>query len=109
MSAKGYGKRWETIEALGAGGQGPIVLVKDQRNVVTQRTLDENTALAQPRSSVRKRLKNVKRLERFRHERELIQSVNHLHLIELVDFDLESEHPSPTLTTTTLTPLLFLG
>ena len=42
---------------------------------------------------VLKRLKNVRRLERFRREIEALQNLEHENIVRLVDFDLKDERP----------------
>ena len=71
-----FGDRWEIRAALGEGGQAHTFTVVDRRG-----SPDELYVL--------KRLKNVRRLERFRREIEAMQSLNHENIVRLVDFDVE--------------------
>lgn len=75
-----FGDRWEVQAALGEGGQSHTFTVVDRKDSV-------NTVY------VLKRLKNIRRLERFRHEIEALQRLQHENIVSLIDFDLESNRP----------------
>ena len=70
--AKTYGKRWTLGASLGAGGQGEVFYASDKSGIFS-----EPVAL--------KRLKNRKRAGRFIREIEAIASVDHQHVIKLID------------------------
>jgi serine/threonine protein kinase len=75
-----YGERWETVKSLGQGGQGHTFLVTDKKGgAETQYVL--------------KRLINKKRLGRFKREIEVVRSLSHENIVQLVDFDLDAERP----------------
>ncbi len=76
MSQK-YGK-WEDLGSIGEGGQGRIFRVK---------TADDPTERAL------KRLKNSKRLARFKDEVETMKRVVHPNLAPILDYELEGERP----------------
>lgn len=76
--AQVYGGRWEVVRPLAEGGQAHTFLVKDKA-----------TGLL----AVLKRLKNVKRLDRFRTEVEVLKSLKHPGIVELFADDLESSKP----------------
>jgi serine/threonine protein kinase len=80
MAAQLYGDRWAIRESLEEGGQAHTFLVEDITGQVKE-----------PR--VLKRLKNVKRLERFRQEVEAIQRIQNPHVITLIDHDLDTKPP----------------
>jgi serine/threonine protein kinase len=71
--AKIYGNRWELDGSLGAGGQGDVFRAFD----ITLGSAREPVAL--------KRLKNRNRADRFIREIEAIRSVEHPHVIKLLD------------------------
>lgn len=75
-----YGNRWEVIESLPEGGQAHTFLVRDVKG-------------GGQTKYVLKRLKNPNRLERFRLEIEAIRNLSHENIVQLFDFDLESESP----------------
>jgi serine/threonine protein kinase len=75
MADQVFGGRWEIREPLPEGGQAHTFRVVDQKG-------DKKTSYAS------KRLKNVKRLERFRSEVEALRSAAHQNLVKLIDFDL---------------------
>jgi serine/threonine protein kinase len=77
VAAQVFGDRWEIQEPLREGGQAHTFRVID-------RTGDRHT------SYVLKRLKNVRRLERFRTEVETLKSIDHPNVIKLIDWDLEA-------------------
>jgi serine/threonine protein kinase len=72
-----YGKRWEVVDdrPLGEGGQAQTYLVRDLQG-------DPEARFAL------KRLKNVNRVERFEVEIEAVKSLNHPHVLLLVDYSL---------------------
>ncbi|MBD8880110.1 protein kinase [Rhodanobacter sp. 7MK24] len=70
--AKTYGERWVLGNSLGSGGQGEVFYATDRSGEIT-----EAVAL--------KRLKNQNRAERFIREIEAIRSVDHQHVIKLID------------------------
>jgi serine/threonine protein kinase len=70
--AKIYGERWVLGDSLGSGGQGDVFYATDKSGEIT-----ETVAL--------KRLKNRNRAERFIREIEAIRSVDHQHVIKLID------------------------
>lgn len=78
--AKKYGDRWEVIKSLGEGGQAFVFLVKD---IVS---CDSN-------EYVLKRLKNPKRIKRFKREIEAVQNLDHRNIVRIIDFNLESDEP----------------
>lgn len=80
MTQQIYGGRWKTENSLGEGGQAHTFLVTDEKG--------EGETLY-----VLKRLKNIKRLERFKREVEAIRNLTHENIVRLVDFDLEAEKP----------------
>lgn len=71
---------WEIVEALGEGGQGHTFLVLNTNSDSTEQF-------------VLKRLKNIKRLDRFKREIEAIKSLKHPNILELVDYNLTSKKP----------------
>ncbi len=75
-----YGGRWQRVDEhpLGEGGQAQTFLVRDITGDPEQRF-----AL--------KRLKNVKRVDRFHQEIEAIMALNHPNVLALVDFSLGSD------------------
>jgi serine/threonine protein kinase len=75
-----FGGRWEIHEPLGEGGQAHTFRVVDLKG-------DEKTSYAL------KRLKNVRRLERFRSEVEALRSLADPNVIKLIDFDFEAKQP----------------
>lgn len=79
MTEKLYGNRWKKVGALGEGGQGQIFKVED--------ITDENKVF------VLKKLKNITRIERFKGEIEAIKKLEHLNIVNLVDFNLEASKP----------------
>jgi serine/threonine protein kinase len=80
MAAQIFGGRWQNQEQLGEGGQACTFRVVDLKG-------DRKTSYAL------KRLKNVKRLERFRSEVEALRSLVDQNVIKLIDFDFEAEPP----------------
>lgn len=75
-----YGDRWEVVDdrPLGEGGQAQTFLVKDLAG-----DPDSRYAL--------KRLKNVNRSERFEQEIETVRTLNHPHVLSLVDYSLQAD------------------
>ncbi len=69
---------WETVESIGEGGQAQVFKVKN---------LKDGTVAAL------KRLKNSKRLGRFKTELEALQKVEHPNVIKLLSFDVDAEKP----------------
>lgn len=80
IMAKIYGSRWQIKKDLGEGGQGITYLVKDKNN-------DEDT------NYVLKRLKNNKRIDRFKDEIRAVEKLSHENIVKLVDYNLESDPP----------------
>lgn len=80
MAAQIYGDRWRITGQLDEGGQAHTFLVEDTTGQVKD-------------PCVLKRLKNVKRLERFRQEVEAIQRIEHPNVIRLIDSDLTADRP----------------
>jgi serine/threonine protein kinase len=76
---KQYGK-WEIIRDLEEGGQGYVFLVKEKDGKP-----DEQFIL--------KRLKNQKRLDRFKAEIESLHKLDHPGIAKLVDFDITNKTP----------------
>ncbi|MBT3239881.1 MAG: serine/threonine protein kinase [Chloroflexi bacterium] len=77
---KTYNDRWETIKALGEGGQAHTYLVKD--------LLGKGEI-----HYVLKRLKNINRIDRFIDEIEAIRNLNHINILNLIDFNLDGDKP----------------
>lgn len=75
-----YGNRWEIQSSLGEGGQAHTFIVKDIKG-------DSET------NYVLKRLKNLNRIERFKHEIEAVRNLNHPNIVRLIDFDLDAAKP----------------
>jgi serine/threonine protein kinase len=73
--SKTFGKRWECIQAVGEGGQAHAFLVRDR--------------LGAPGEWVLKRLKNPKRLGRFRREVEVLKGLNTPHIPLIMDYSFE--------------------
>lgn len=74
-----YGDRWRVERPLGEGGQAHTFIVIDESS---------------PRSRyVLKRLKNLKRLDRFEREILAVRRLEHPNILRLVDFDLTAEKP----------------
>src|SRR5437762_8800415 len=79
--AQVFGGKWRHVRDLPAGGQAHTFEVRNEKD---------------PTDSTRyalKRLKNVKRLPRFKREVEVISRLNHPHVIKIVDSDLETDRP----------------
>jgi len=75
-----YGDRWQVVESLGEGGQAHTFLVTDIRGEGETRY-------------VLKRLKNIKRIDRFKREIEAVRNLSHKNIVRLIDFDLGAERP----------------
>jgi serine/threonine protein kinase len=80
MAKQTFGNRWELKSSLSEGGQAWIYLVRD----VTS-GLDTQYVL--------KRLKNIKRLGRFRAEIESLTHLDHPGIVRLIDFNVEEDSP----------------
>ena len=75
-----FGDRWKVCKTLGEGGQAHTFIVKDQ--------------LGSPDDLyVLKRLKNNRRIDRFRREIAAVQSLNHENVIRLVAFEVDTDRP----------------
>jgi serine/threonine protein kinase len=75
MARKIFGERWEVIEPIKEGGQAFVYKVRDSRT-------DQDTVY------VLKRLKNLKRLDRFEGEIEACKRLNHPGIAPIIDFSL---------------------
>ena len=75
-----YGDRWKVVESLPEGGQAHLYLVTDIRG--------QGETLY-----VLKRLKNIKRIDRFKREIEAVRNLSHENIVRLIDFDLGAEKP----------------
>ena len=73
MSGKIFGNRWEIIKSINEGGQAYVYLVKDLK-------------AQDDKDYVLKRLKNEKRIERFRREIEAIKSIDSPYVEKIIDF-----------------------
>jgi serine/threonine protein kinase len=83
MTSKVYGNRWRIIGSLGEGGQGHVYLVVDEKG-----SPEKRYAL--------KRLKNIlneQRRERFTREIEVLRSIRHPNVVNILDFDISAERP----------------
>ncbi|MBX3125545.1 MAG: serine/threonine protein kinase [Polyangiaceae bacterium] len=78
MKKNVFGERWTIVGTVGEGGQGQVFEVEDGRGGPNR---------------ILKRLKNIKRLERFAAELKAIQRIDHPNVIKLIDHDLEGERP----------------
>ena len=78
--AKQFGERWKVEDPLDEGGQSHTFIVQDLKGLPDTRY-------------VLKRLKNVRRLDRFRREIEALRNLEHENIVRLVDFDLNDERP----------------
>ncbi len=79
-----FGSRWELERALDEGGQGHAYLVSDTK---------ENKNDVSGKRYVLKRLKNLKRLPRFRREVETLLRLNHDDILKIVDHSFEGAEP----------------
>lgn len=77
--ASEYG-RWKVISSIGEGGQTHVYRVKDEDG---QREGEY----------VLKRLKNIKRIGRFKSEIEARNRLDHPNIVKLIDYDLEGAKP----------------
>lgn len=75
-----YGQRWQIVRSLGEGGQAHTFIVADLKGAS-----DANYVL--------KRLKNIKRIDRFKREIELVRNLSHPNIVQLLDFDLDTDKP----------------
>jgi serine/threonine protein kinase len=80
MCAKVYGNKWETVESLTEGGQAHTFLVKDRES-------DGSVTF------VLKRLKNPKRIDRFRLETDALRQIDHPNVLHLIDVNLDDAKP----------------
>ncbi len=78
MCAKVYGDRWEIIESIDEGGQAHVLLVWDKSG--------EHEG-----EFTLKRLKNDKRLDRFKREVDTLRKLENDHILNIIDYDLESD------------------
>ncbi|MBM4064228.1 MAG: serine/threonine protein kinase [Planctomycetes bacterium] len=75
-----YGDRWEVIRPLSEGGQAHTFVVKDNKD-------------GGKTQCVLKRLKNINRIDRFKREIEAVRNISHENIVQLVDFDIDTEKP----------------
>jgi serine/threonine protein kinase len=75
-----YGDRWEIKESLDEGGQAHTYLAIDTKG-------------GNQTPYVLKRLKNEKRIARFKREVETVRNLSHDNIVRLIDFDLDAEKP----------------
>lgn len=78
--AKVYNKRWQTIRQLSEGGQGHTYLVSEVPDKTGQQF-------------VLKRLKNLKRLGRFKREVAAMLKLDHRDIIKVIDHSFEGDEP----------------
>jgi len=78
--AKILSKRWEVITDLPEGGQAHVYKVVDKKG-------DSTTVY------VLKRLKNPHRLDRFKKEYETLRKLRHPGIVQVIDFDFDTEKP----------------
>ncbi len=78
--AEVYGGKWEVQGSLGEGGQAWVYTVRDFTG-------------ERDGEFVLKRLKNPRRLERFRREIEAGLMLRHKNAVEVLDYDLEGQKP----------------
>jgi serine/threonine-protein kinase len=83
-----YGNRWEIVEPLGEGGQGLTFLVKDIKGEG-----EISYVLKHPNESNRNHLRDRNKLKRFKGEIEAVRNLSHQNIVQLIDFDLETEKP----------------
>ncbi len=74
------GERWKVRASLGEGGQAHTFTVSDVRG-------------GEDELYVLKRLKNLKRIDRFRREIEAVRNLTHENIVRLIDFDLDCDRP----------------
>ena len=77
MAKTQYGK-WKIIKSLPEGGQAFTFIVKKEDY---------------EQEYVLKRLKNIKRLDRFKNEIEIISKLNHPNVLQIIDADYDAEKP----------------
>lgn len=82
--AKLYGKRWKTVDHLPEGGQSFVYRVVDATG-----SLEGEFVL--------KRLKNTKRIARFRQEVEILRRLNDPHIVKLIDASVGEDEAIPHL------------
>jgi serine/threonine protein kinase len=75
-----YGKRWKVQKSLNEGGQAHTFLVADMHQSTSP-------------SYVLKRLKSLKRIDRFKREVDACLTLNHTNILKIEDKELESEPP----------------
>jgi serine/threonine protein kinase len=83
--ARRFGDRWEVVESLGEGGQAHTYRVRDLRDDSTEWVL--------------KRLKNPKRLERFKREVDALIRLQSAHIPSVEDFAVSAEQGQSYLVT----------
>lgn len=79
MAKNDFGQ-WEPVRPLGEGGQGHTFIVREKGK--------EGSA-----EFVLKRLKNDKRIQRFRSEIEAGLKLSHPNLVNVIDYDLDAKSP----------------
>lgn len=80
MTKKIYGHRWETIDPIGEGGQSYVFSVRDSQNEFSD-------------TCVLKRLKNLKRIDRFKNEIQAVERLDHPRIAPIFDYSLEDPNP----------------
>jgi serine/threonine protein kinase len=75
-----FGDRWKIGDCIGEGGQAHAFIVTDIKG-------DSSVQY------VLKRLKNLKRLDRFKREIEAVRNLNHPYILRLIDFDIDAPKP----------------
>lgn len=80
MTKKIYGNRWETIDSIGEGGQSHVYSVKDLQGQFGDKC-------------VLKRLKNPKRIDRFKNEIQAGEKLDHPRIAPIFDYSLEDSNP----------------
>ncbi|VXD11253.1 putative Cyclin-dependent kinase [Planktothrix serta PCC 8927] len=78
MSAQLFGNRWKNIRQIGEGGQSNVFLVEDLNREFSD-------------TCVLKRLKNKKRLDRFKQEIKAGRKLDHPQIAPILDFSLDKE------------------
>ena len=79
--------QWQRHESLGEGGQGVAY------RAVSQRTGQVGALKVLDRERIRDLRKARKALDRFSHELQSMQRINHPCVLKVLDFDLEAEQP----------------
>lgn len=74
------GDRWEIVKPLSEGGQATTFVVRDRED-------------AGAPEAVLKRLKNTKRIGRFKQEVEATLKLKHDHILKLIDHNLDAREP----------------